>query len=157
MSDEVKPDAAEPQLVRVKPNTDVFVGSLAHYANNGIGVSVTVLSQGVLISGQVMSNVDFFKWTEQKWGEATPQGGDAETAELVRTTLKGHAESTAQIMKERNAEGGADPDNFEFPVYLHLRDVRIMIPGALHAIKCEAWRSRMDQIAGFTIGQMTDE
>ncbi|RUX88126.1 MULTISPECIES: hypothetical protein [unclassified Mesorhizobium] len=139
------------------PEADGFVRSLAEYANgSGLGVGISFLSHGMLITGITMSNVEFFEKAKEKWQSATPLTGASEVADIAKEALVDHAESMVKLMKERNAEGrDQDPAKFEMPYNLHLKDVRIMVPGQ-PSIKVDFWRCRIDEISGFTLGQVVD-
>lgn len=138
----------------VDVHTDAFLGTLADFANTGFGIGITVHCQGMLISGTLISNVRFFEATRDNWKSSEWRGADEETAEAARTMLSDHAEHMIKILKERNSAylaGGADGR----ALYLHLQDARFLIPGA-PSFKAATWRCRIDQVAGFTIGQMID-
>ncbi|RUY11937.1 hypothetical protein EOA25_04665 [Mesorhizobium sp. M2A.F.Ca.ET.040.01.1.1] len=154
MDDQSQNEAARSAI---EDRTDAFIRSLAEYANGaGLGVGITVLSHGMLVSGITMSNVDFFKQAKDKWSEATPLNGASEVAEDAKKLLLGHADNMMQLMRDFNAKGrDQDPPDFDLPVYLHLQDARIMAPGQ-PSIKVDYWRCRIDQISGFTLGQITD-
>ncbi|RWG13739.1 MAG: hypothetical protein EOQ55_24895 [Mesorhizobium sp.] len=154
-----QPEGSEQEaMAAANDKEDHFLRSLADLANGGMpGLRITVTLGGMLISGQLTSNVAFFNYLKEIFDQMAPKPQKDGQQEARKNVLADFAEQMAQTMQERNQAFFSEEETDYLPTaYLHLRDVRYLVPGS-PPFKSDFWRGRIDQISGFTIGQMVEQ
>ena len=132
------------QLPEVIENLDPQLRRLVHLANRyNIEVSVTVISGGQAISGQIIGGKKFFELYSNNLADAWPsQDGKEEIREAFR-------------------KGGEIYDDISgsipLPQYIHIEHARIISPYGQTPTGGDGllWRGRISQITGFCLGSIS--
>lgn len=125
--------------------SDWFLRTLVNIVNGGeLQFGVTLLSEGVVVSGVLIGGATYFKLWAKEFADAVP--GDSEGKAEVEAAFAQHADTYGP---ERSADGP--------PVeYIHLRDARFCAPGQnpMPSNRGVLWRGRLNAVSGFTLGQL---
>lgn len=91
-----QPQSSQPDGIE----RDLFVQTLADVANRtGLGVGLTLHTHGMLVSGNLISNVRFFELVREGFEEAVAHGTDEEGATAARDFLVNIANDFTQAMR----------------------------------------------------------
>jgi hypothetical protein len=129
------------------PQADWFLDLLVKMAHDGMEVGVTLLVEGFLVSGILVSGPKYF------------ENIGAEFAAALSAQGQEGAESFKQTFAQIGDFSKPPADNSDAPpfAYIHLKDARFFhnsgqpIP-ANHAVW---WRGRLSEVAGFIIGNIS--
>lgn len=120
--------------------------------------SVTLTVGGLTISGQLISPRAYFEETRDSILDAVQrQGGDARSRDFWDTTLSSLAEArrvTVRDLERRHVEEGAGPIEDLLPEFVHLRNARFYMDLTRPLTVGTLWRGRLEEVDGFTIGEI---
>lgn len=121
---------------------DPAIAMLAKVANRGIGMSVTLLVQGLVISGVTTSGRTYFERVKEEFNGLVPQGAE------------GSMDPIWDGMAERYPAEGEEPteeQRNQTTAFIHLVDARTSPEG----LRFSTWRGRLSDVSGWTIGQFS--
>jgi hypothetical protein len=155
-SDEDAAEAEDTYRMRV---TDVVLSELVGICDDSdFSMAVSVQVGGYLISGVLVSIVDYFRGLA---GVVRGAGGEAPQQALAAVAgLFDHLGGEQQarrgrrltLLQDENAP--VEPDDRIRPAYLHLRDAHLIGPtGEIATIPF--WRGRLDHVDAFWLGSLT--
>ena len=143
----MKSDRSEP-IDLPTDDADWLLQELVKITNDAGGVSgvrLTLVVEGALVSGELISGREFFDSYGKEWRSLARDSGLGEwAAKMYRRTGK--------ELYQRGGDPNAPP-----PAYVHLRDAVIYQAGA--AVPEHAgilWRGRISHVSGFSIGKLQD-
>ncbi|WP_447903621.1 hypothetical protein [Stenotrophomonas geniculata] len=129
------------------PVVDGVLKRLVRIANLGGGFAVTLLVDGMLVSGTMVSGREYFDHiTDGIRGSSSP--------EVVKNSLIQLFEQTASEYQEMlDQPGGYDP------AFIHLKDAAFFVPGGGPPILKKGggtyWRGSLASVGGFNFGLTT--
>ncbi|MBW5439697.1 hypothetical protein FXB41_34580 [Bradyrhizobium canariense] len=150
MPDE-EPQESAPTMFDQRSGVDWLLAYIVRMAEGGLEVGVTILADGQMMSGVVISGKKFFVEVGKQIGTAPSR--TPENKEIVEGlgTIVGNF---AQIYTRAEGDNILADDTFQ-PAYLHLRDAKPILaptsvtgPGAL-------WRVQLDRISAYTLSTMS--
>src|SRR5918911_5728345 len=107
-------------------NPDAYLQSLVQWASGEQDrVAITLAVNGVLVTGWVVTEAEYFEGLAKKWGVSS--------------------ETLEDIMGRHYEAKGA-------PSYVHLRDAQI-VSGGGGTTTVDWWRGRLEAVDGFAIGE----
>ena len=131
---------------------DDLLGAMIALAEGGLEIGLTLTVSGTLVSGIVISGKKYHELLAGLFQEgfaatAYPAGGD-----LLKEGLLERAES---IYGQGRIHADDDPNRVR--AYIHLRNVRMFVPGGEHYFDPQrpagiAWRGRLASVNGWSLG-----
>ena len=129
---------------------DTFLQEVVRFANLGLGIGVTLVAEGALISGTLIGGKQYF----ESLGKAVSGGtatGFGDEFDVLKTL--GDSFATRALRYVRPDDAG---DEWELPdpAYVHLENARLYSPGGepIPSGKGMLWRGKINAISGFSIG-----
>jgi hypothetical protein len=124
-----------------------------------VGISITLVVPGALISGGVESAQDFYKAMADRHRQGVAEKGDPTQDDvankLAETFFDKPAEAVqADVQKERDAfeKGEIPTPGWPMERYIHLRSAKYVTPGQ-HDISLDHVRILLSQVVGWTVGE----
>ncbi|MER8775776.1 hypothetical protein [Mesorhizobium sp. M0977] len=131
------------------PDRDGLLCLLSDYIDRSkMPYGITLHTHGLLVSGTLISAIEFFEDIAAKTSAAFAKALDREAEEGLFDVL-------AQITKAPDQEPTDDDKlhTVKNARYLHLKNVQIMVPGqAPVPTNPTVWRVRISEVSGFTMG-----
>jgi hypothetical protein len=131
------------------PERDWFLALLVDHVNERGGeIPLTVTVGGSVVTGTLIGVGEYYERTAEDLAEVFPSRADAITAALNQAG----AESVDAVKRHKEQVRKGETE-LETPHFLHLRDVRYLSAGP--RTQASLWRARIDDIAGFSLGEAT--
>lgn len=125
---------------------DPFLEAWVRLAEKGVEVSVIISSQGLLITGRLVS---FDRFLERLEAEARRSGGGAiglaDALEQLREARKAVQDEELEAESQGNEETTRKQQK-----YFHLLDASILSGGQIY--NAELWRGKVSDVNGLTLG-----
>lgn len=148
---EVEPGSIRDDLSFARP--DPFLQSLVALANNpGVGLDVTLLVDGLVVTGETIPHAMF--WNEQAddmEGWTPGASTDADSADVALMAAKAFAEVFRGRANEAAALAEDESESAFLPRYIHLRNATIHSPGQVRNVGL--WRGRLSAVSGWSLGR----
>lgn len=126
-------------------SVDWFLQKLVGLANsNSLEFGLTLHTQGLIISGQLVSGKKYFSTFAQQFSDAYP--GDEESKENIRSAFERNGE-----IYDQGPEADSTP-----PQFIHLLNARCFAHNGkpVPSDQGVAWRGKINAISGFNFGQL---
>lgn len=140
---------APSEILAIKDDRDWFLQSIIRLANLGLGIGLTVVAEGAIVSGTLIGGKQYFEELGAEIGKANYLGDDG------TNVLKAIGDSWIALGQRyvKPADAPADWTAPE-PGFLHLKNARVYIPGqpgmpSNHGV---LWRGKLNAISGFSLG-----
>ncbi len=139
------------------PETDAALKVLILMASYGATSGVTLNVKGVVITGELISSVDYFRMMIESY-EATrgPEDirgsgtGKADTVDLVTKIWQDFLDGAIKFWSGEEVKNKMDEIRF-----IHLRNARFFSPGQpLEPKNGGLWRGMLNQVDAFSIGEI---
>ncbi len=131
-------------------SVDWYLQSLVSTVNaSTIEFGVTLLVEGAIVSGLLVSGKKYFEIFSKEFADAYP--GDDESKETVRTAFAAYADIYSQ--------DGSNEEQPPPPQYIHLVNARCFSPGgqSLPGNRGVLWRGKINAVSGFSLGSLSAE
>lgn len=126
-------------------SVDWFLQNLVSIANNSpLEFGITLFTEGLIVSGQLVSGKKFFSDFAKEFSDAYPGDDDS------KASIKSAFESKGEIYDQ-----GPDAD-VPPPQFIHLVNARCFAHNGqpLPSNKGVAWRGKINAVSGFNLGQL---
>jgi hypothetical protein len=154
---EAAADAEDTYRLRV---TDAVLSELVGVCDDSdFSMAVSVQAGGYLVSGVLISSIDYFGGLAGLIRGAGGQQAPQQALDAVAGLFDTFAEQQQRRRERRvallqNANAQIEPDDRVRPVYLHLRNAALIGPaGDLATIPY--WRGRLDHVDAFWLGSLS--
>lgn len=136
-------------IIAYKSDRDWFLQDVIQLANLGLGIGITVIAEGAVISGTLIGGKQFFEELGAEIGKASYSGGDG--TDVLKAIGDGWAANGQQYVKPADAADDWSPPE---PGYIHLAGARIYAPGqqGMPQNRGVLWRGKLNAISGFSLG-----
>ncbi|HHP7238019.1 hypothetical protein [Longibacter sp.] len=129
------------------PDRDWFLALLVDHVNeHGGSIPLTVTVGGSVITGTLIGVAEYYKRTADDLAEVFPSRADA-----ITETLQQAGANSVDAVKRHKEQVRKGETELETPHFLHMREVRYLSAGLSASDKL--WRARIDDIAGFSLGE----
>ena len=130
-----------------QPSADFLLEIFLGLAESGIGASVTLLVDGVVVAGTLMSAPDFMKRLGEDFSDAlvSKAGLTEEDAAPIRNQLTSAAEELQSQIQQRKET----TEPFE-RTYVQLQNAVLFTPNG--PIRPRSWRGRLSAVDGWFFG-----
>lgn len=137
------------EVIAYKSDRDWFLQDVIRLANLGLGIGITVIAEGAVISGTLIGGKQFFEELAAEMGKASYAGNDG--AEMLKMIGESWAANGLRYVKP---EGAADDWAPAAPGFIHIKNARIYSPGqsGMPSNRGVLWRGKLNAISGFSIG-----
>jgi hypothetical protein len=138
--------------------TDAVLSELVGISDDSdFGMAVSVQAGGYLVSGVLISMVEYFRGlaglVRGAGGEDSRQALDAIAALFDSMGDQQQQRRERRVALLQNANAPVEPEDRVRPAYLHLRDASLIGPtGELATIPF--WRGRLDHVDAFWLGSL---
>jgi len=135
-------------VVAYVADRDWFLQDLIRIANSGLEISITIVAEGAIVSGILISGKNYFHEIGAEIGKVKTSPG---ISDLLQTIGGQWAANGARYVKPEDASDDWAPPE---PGYIHLRDARIYAPGqgGIPSNRGVLWRGKLNAVSGFSIG-----
>lgn len=142
--------AAQQRVPPSVPAQDECLTSLVQIANLfGVFTGVTLTLGGIVITGEIVSGVAYFKGLSEALNAS---GATVEHTPALHKVF----EAYGRLYEPKQATGSDElPDEpVTTPVYIHLKDARILLPNGqfIPSGGCTWWRGRLAAVDGYILG-----
>ena len=126
---------------------DWFLTSIVKLANMGLGVGITLIVDGAIVSGTLTGGKQYFDQLAADFASAKGPSSMAETVKAI-------SEEWARNGKVYVQPKDADEDwQWPEPGFVHLMNAKIYHPGQPGMpSKGQLWRCKLNAISGFALG-----
>ena len=139
----VEPNSLADNVGMLRP--DHVLEDLQALANGaGVGLSVTLVVDGIVVQGNIASGLGFFEHAAQAISDSN---GDADAAPVVEGLARLFMDEAAVYSDLRISE---EAEQFP-PRFLHLNDAQILIGSRF--VSVGPWRARLTSISGWSLGR----
>jgi len=131
------------------PDRDWFLALLVDHVNeHGGSIPLTVTVGGSLITGTLIGVGEYYERTADDLADVFPSRADA-----ITETLQQAGANSVDAVKRHKEQVRKGKTELETPHFLHLRNVRYLSAGPSSSPLL--WRGRIDDVAGFSLGDAT--
>src|SRR5215218_2115714 len=134
---------------------DSFFLALVELADKGLNLSIVLLVGGATIEGTIISEEEYHELLSELVEASSPE--QVEQAEHLKEFLRG-APSAYDRAAMRHLDEGADPESarevraaMSLP-FIHLRDMRILLPDGNFVSMAAPWRGKRSAVDGYWLG-----
>ena len=121
-----------------------FLSDLVRLANDGLGLAVTLYIEGSVITGVLMSGMDYFAYFSEQYAAASRE--DDDLPDMLRKAMDCYKEVYADTRRP-----GPDWP----PQYIHLKAAcYISSRGPMPVGHDLVWRGRLSAVSGYSLGLM---
>lgn len=148
-ADQAAEVAETAEVVAYKADRDWFLQDVIRLANLGLGIGITVIAEGAVISGTLIGGKQFFDELAAEIGKASYAGDDgSEVLKVIGDSWAAHG------LRYVKPEGASDDWAVAAPTFIHLKNARIYSPGqgGMPSNGGVLWRGKLNAISGFSIG-----
>jgi hypothetical protein len=151
-----QPDDEEPasEIIAYHEDKDFFLQDIVSLANLGLGIGVTLIVEGAMISGTMIGGKKYFEELGKAMSAGTAHGVE-DGSDLLSSLGRGFS---ARANLYEKPDDAADDWQQPEPGYIHLEDAKLYAPGG-HPIpsgKGVLFRAKINAVSGFSLGNFTE-